>query len=142
MREKKETPSICMNGDGKNITEQKEVGNHNKTESRNDLVKQGFFFFLNPELSVLEKLVCQMTEEGRESGTRTVPFLSFPVCVWGGVVLGFDGSCREPDRNAPRLRPPRWLLAGLASVKGKNRNFKHFPKDIYSPQGWGRCWKH
>lgn len=88
MREKKETPSICMNGDGKNITEQKEVGNHNKTESRNDLVKQGFFFFLNPELSVLEKLVCQMTEEGRESGTRTVPFLSFPVCVWGSG-LGF-----------------------------------------------------
>lgn len=47
------------------------------------------------------------------AGARSVPFLRFGVgrAGWVGGFLGFDGSLRGADRNAPRLKPPGWLLA-------------------------------
>lgn len=95
-----------------------------------------FLFFESGVVGVGEVSVSDVRRG--EPGARTVPFLSFPVCVCGGergVVLGFDGSHKGPDRNAPRFRPPGWLLAGVTSVKGKNKNLEALPQGhLLSPR--------
>lgn len=143
MREKKETPSICMNGDGKNITEQKEVGNHNKTESRNDLVKQGFFFFFFKS-GVVSVGEVSVSDDGRGEGVRdqdcTFPELP-SVCVgeWSWVLMAHAGSQTEMPQGLDHLGGflQAWLL-----LRVKIEISSTSPRTSALPQGWGRCWKH